>query len=302
MQQRVLFRALPVLLGAVVGGIAVFTSPHQAPRDFFEITAQILVVLLLTAGLQARLLSARVGRPIPEFPWSAEPLSEYSTQDILDWAKAFADYCVDAISVATSALLAAVVLVVGELAALDVLLGKTTTGNPRLTIACISFGLIALTIAALLAGSQDAEQPGESRPSLEARQPSPEQSHPQPTNDFFAPIKITGKPQPVRERRVGFSYEIPLNRAPEQEWAKHFQRIEWAPAAGISPEDGPKVLVAVIRIPLLANEADYRRLLDAIDLGVTEANRFVSQSRKAKRLAADEAIFNTWWAEREAQS
>jgi hypothetical protein len=143
-------------------------------RDFFEIAAQIIVVMLLAVGLQARLLSARVGRPRPVLTLPAV------IRDAAAQAMLMVDYYLEVMSVATLALVAAVVLVVGEFAALGVLLGKAETGDPRLAMGCISFGLIALTIAAFLAGPADGADSVEGPPLRRALRVPAEQSHPEP--------------------------------------------------------------------------------------------------------------------------
>jgi hypothetical protein len=144
-----LTRTLHIPGGVIAGLVAVSTSPHHAPRDFFDIAAQIIVVLLLAAGLQTRLLSTRV-KPLPP-PIELPP----NPSEILRALLRLDGYMV-AITGAYYALGTAVILVVGELAALGMLLGTATTGNPQAVLFCITYGLVALTIAALLGGPDEA--------------------------------------------------------------------------------------------------------------------------------------------------
>jgi hypothetical protein len=131
---------LPLWLGVVAASITGATAPRHAPRDFFEVGAQIVVVLLLGAAVESRLLGARrlvqTQRLAPVIPSErvGRILARVSLVNILVMIGA-----------------AALALVLGEINALQVLASAAPSADPSRLFAAIVFGMVSLTLTTLLA-------------------------------------------------------------------------------------------------------------------------------------------------------
>jgi hypothetical protein len=134
--------AFPTLAGAFAVVIAEQTAPRSAPRDFFDIAAQVIVVLFLAAGLQTRLFTVRHHLPPLLRPTRGAPLETR--------ARHLVSTVVTSGYLAFNGMMAAVVLIWGEAEALDALMGSQHYTNPRNVLASIFFAMVAIAVAALL--------------------------------------------------------------------------------------------------------------------------------------------------------
>lgn len=145
-----LFRVLPILGGAIAGLLAVKFAPQHAPRDFFEIGAQVEVVLILALLFQSRLTAA--GEPLPPAKrrtptkprWLVRFAQLPATRRFDEWTERWFDPY--SYSVFVTRILA--ILLAGELNALAVVMRThSTTANPQTLMATIAFSLLALAAA-----------------------------------------------------------------------------------------------------------------------------------------------------------
>lgn len=145
----------PMMLGGIAGSIAFVVSPSHAPREFFSIAAQIIVVLVIATVLQSRLLSVRtLELPMPrrrsltmvgparENPKAARRARARRRLNV--WWR------INYVFGATYSLLA------GELYALVVLMdARRHSADPRLVMMGIAWSMVALTTAGILAENAD---------------------------------------------------------------------------------------------------------------------------------------------------
>lgn len=180
-------RVAPLLAGYVAGAVAIALAPDKASRDFYVVCATVIPVLLLTLGVELRLLRLRGPMRLPaelgEAQSKAGRLEERVPQlaarlkalpdDTPDVAEARADMAsaeADLERVTTAlgqisrkvgtwayrwgavgaayALLSAVGLFVGEMKALTVIADESyRQANPALPFAAVVLGFAAITVA-----------------------------------------------------------------------------------------------------------------------------------------------------------
>jgi hypothetical protein len=129
-------------VGAFLGGTIAFfwtasVSPHRAPRDFFDASAQLAVVLLLAAAYQARLFSIDFSAPLPPARWAVLTFPPWfdKFKKIYDLANTM--YFILIIGAA---------IFVGEVNSLSVLVSFRKEADPTLVLA----SLVAATVAIVL--------------------------------------------------------------------------------------------------------------------------------------------------------
>ncbi len=149
---RRLGNLLPLFVGLAAAAVTVVLSPKQASRDFFDVSAQVLVVLLLAVALQTRLLVLR--DPAPSFsiarrffvgrPGKEDPRMEASYGFVALLGR-FLYRQVTFMGVYALAL--------GEFSALRVLLvgSATAIADPRVVVGAIAYAVAALLTTAMLA-------------------------------------------------------------------------------------------------------------------------------------------------------